>query len=176
MSEALCSPAKSNDERLTSSVISDNNGNLSEASNLSNLSKTNDSTVNRNYLGTLQKKLRNQNGYCQSRSQHFPTQAPDDPVSTDGNVSWQLFSVTLHRAVGVGFGIAVSGGCENPHFLTGDPSIIVSDVLPSGPAFGLLQVNDQIISANGVCLERADYSSIIVSDVLPSGPAFGLLQ
>jgi len=38
-----------------------------------------------------------------------------------------------------GFGIAVSGGRDNPHFANGDPSIAVSDVLKAGPAEGLLQ-------------------------------------
>jgi hypothetical protein len=40
---------------------------------------------------------------------------------------------------GLGFGIAVSGGRDNPHFKSGDPAIVVSDVLRSGPAWGLLQ-------------------------------------
>lgn len=36
-------------------------------------------------------------------------------------------------------GIAVSGGRDNPHFVTGDPSIAVSDVLKGGPAEDRLQ-------------------------------------
>lgn len=36
-------------------------------------------------------------------------------------------------------GIAVSGGRDNPHFATGDPSIAVSDVLKGGPAEDRLQ-------------------------------------
>jgi len=40
---------------------------------------------------------------------------------------------------GFGFGIAVSGGRDNPHFANGDPSIAISDVLKSGPAEGKLQ-------------------------------------
>lgn len=39
---------------------------------------------------------------------------------------------------GYGFGIAVSGGRDNPHFKNGDPSVAVSDVLPAGPAWGQL--------------------------------------
>lgn len=38
-----------------------------------------------------------------------------------------------------GFGIAVSGGRDNPHFENGETSIVVSDVLAGGPADGLLQ-------------------------------------
>ena len=37
-----------------------------------------------------------------------------------------------------GFGIAVSGGRDNPHFTNGDPSIAISDVLKAGPAEGKL--------------------------------------
>ncbi|KHN81113.1 Tight junction protein ZO-3 [Toxocara canis] len=61
----------------------------------------------------------------------------------------------------VGFGIAVSGGLDNPHFTSGDPAVVVSDVVPSGPAWGLVQVNDRILSANGVSLENAEYASAI---------------
>ena len=39
---------------------------------------------------------------------------------------------------GFGFGIAVSGGRDNPHFANGDPSIAISDVLTAGPAEGKL--------------------------------------
>lgn len=38
----------------------------------------------------------------------------------------------------MGFGIAVSGGKDNPNEETREASIIVSDVLPGGPADGLL--------------------------------------
>ena len=40
---------------------------------------------------------------------------------------------------GFGFGIAVSGGKDNPHFSNGDPSIAISDVLKAGPAENKLQ-------------------------------------
>lgn len=46
--------------------------------------------------------------------------------------------MTLNRVPGYGFGIAVSGGRDNPHFANGDPSIAVSDVLKAGPAEGKL--------------------------------------
>lgn len=38
----------------------------------------------------------------------------------------------------MGFGIAVSGGRDNPNADNGEMSIIVSDVLQGGPADGLL--------------------------------------
>ena len=38
----------------------------------------------------------------------------------------------------MGFGIAVSGGRDNPNVENGEMSIIVSDVLQGGPADGLL--------------------------------------
>lgn len=38
----------------------------------------------------------------------------------------------------MGFGIAVSGGRDNPNEESGEMSIVVSDVLQGGPADGLL--------------------------------------
>lgn len=45
-------------------------------------------------------------------------------------------------------GIAVSGGRDNPHFATGDPSIAVSDVLKGGPAEDRLQYGLNIFIFN----------------------------
>ncbi|KAK6105611.1 PDZ domain (Also known as DHR or GLGF) family protein [Brugia pahangi] len=93
-----------------------------------------------------------------------PDQLSDPDATANGSsssVSWQLLSVTLHRIPKVGFGIAVSSGRENPNFTSGDPTVIVSDVIPTGPAWGLVQVNDCILSANGVALETADYAEAI---------------
>ena len=53
-------------------------------------------------------------------------------------IVWEYHQVLLERVPGYGFGIAVSGGRDNPHFTTGDPSIAISDVLKSGPAEGKL--------------------------------------
>lgn len=50
-----------------------------------------------------------------------------------------LLSALQFQAPGYGFGIAISGGRDNPHFTTGEPSIVVSDVLRVGPAWGFLQ-------------------------------------
>lgn len=49
-----------------------------------------------------------------------------------------LFGSSL-QAPGFGFGIAISGGRDNPHFQSGETSIVISDVLKGGPAEGLLQ-------------------------------------
>ena len=54
-------------------------------------------------------------------------------------IAWEFHHVQLSRVPGYGFGIAVSGGRDNPHFTNGDPSIAISDVLKAGPAEGKLQ-------------------------------------
>ncbi|KAK9883620.1 hypothetical protein WA026_001793 [Henosepilachna vigintioctopunctata] len=74
---------------------------------------------------------------------------------------WEYKQINVTRVPGYGFGIAVSGGRDNPHFASGDPSIAVSDVLASGPAERILQVNDRIISVNGVSLQNVDYQTAV---------------
>ncbi|KAK6053502.1 hypothetical protein COOONC_08994 [Cooperia oncophora] len=49
----------------------------------------------------------------------------------------------INMAVTLGFGIAVSGGRDNPHFTSGDPAVVISDVVPNGPAWGLLHVTSR---------------------------------
>ncbi|KAJ6633312.1 Tight junction protein ZO-1 [Pseudolycoriella hygida] len=75
--------------------------------------------------------------------------------------SFEYHTVPVTRVPGYGFGIAVSGGRDNPHFANGDPSIAVSDVLKGGPAEERLQVNDRIISVNGVSLENVEYATAV---------------
>ncbi|KQS39455.1 uncharacterized protein Dere_GG17413, isoform D [Drosophila erecta] len=75
--------------------------------------------------------------------------------------TWEYHTVAVTRVPGYGFGIAVSGGRDNPHFANGDPSIAVSDVLKGGPAEDRLQVNDRIISVNGVSLENVEYATAV---------------
>lgn len=53
-------------------------------------------------------------------------------------VGWEYHNITLTRVPVYGFGIAVSGGRDNPHFMNGEPSIAISDVLKAGPAEGRL--------------------------------------
>ncbi|XP_075223249.1 tight junction protein ZO-3-like isoform X2 [Lycorma delicatula] len=87
----------------------------------------------------------------------------EEPVEEVGGerIVWEFHQVTLTRVPGYGFGIAVSGGRDNPHFTNGDPSIAISDVLKAGPAEGKLLVNDRIMSANGVSLENVEYATAV---------------
>ncbi|XP_029775908.1 tight junction protein ZO-2 isoform X5 [Suricata suricatta] len=66
---------------------------------------------------------------------------------------WEQYTVTLQKDSKRGFGIAVSGGRDNPHFENGETSIVISDVLPGGPADGLLQENDRVVMVNGTPME-----------------------
>ncbi|KAK2721760.1 tight junction protein ZO-2-like isoform X3 [Artemia franciscana] len=106
---------------------------------------------------------------------HSPSASPipprlvemyDEPVDEDigvaaERVTWEYHHVTLQRIPGYGFGIAVSGGRDNPHFTNGDPAIAISDVLKGGPAEGKLQINDRVLSANSVPLENVDYNTAV---------------
>lgn len=83
------------------------------------------------------------------------------PINGGERVGWEYHTVALSRVPVYGFGIAVSGGRDNPHFMNGEPSIAISDVLKAGPAEGKLMVNDRVISANGISLENVDYSQAI---------------
>ncbi|XP_037946383.1 tight junction protein ZO-1 isoform X3 [Teleopsis dalmanni] len=89
----------------------------------------------------------------------FPDYLPNNIVGD--RTTWEYHTVSVTRVPGYGFGIAVSGGRDNPHFANGDPSIAVSDVLKGGPAEDRLQVNDRIISVNGVSLENVEYATAV---------------
>ncbi|EEC09898.1 tight junction protein tama, putative [Ixodes scapularis] len=81
-----------------------------------------------------------------------------------GNITtcpWLGSNLGCVQVPGYGFGIAVSGGRDNPHFVNGEPSIAISDVLRAGPAEGKLQINDRVISANGLPLENVDYATAV---------------
>lgn len=54
-------------------------------------------------------------------------------------IVWETRHVMIERKPGVGFGMAVSGGIDNPHFTSGETSIAVSKVLKKGPADGKLR-------------------------------------
>ncbi|KAM9101475.1 tight junction protein 2 isoform 2-T2 [Sarcophilus harrisii] len=71
---------------------------------------------------------------------------------------WEQYTVTLQKDSKRGFGIAVSGGRDNPHFENGETSIVISDVLPGGPADGLLQENDRVVMVNGTPMEDVPHS------------------
>uniref|UniRef100_A0A3Q3KJ38 Tight junction protein 2a (zona occludens 2) n=1 Tax=Mastacembelus armatus TaxID=205130 RepID=A0A3Q3KJ38_9TELE len=71
---------------------------------------------------------------------------------------WEQYTVTLQRDPKMGFGIAVSGGRDNPNEETGETSIVVSDVLQGGPADGLLFESDRVVQVNAVAMEGAIHS------------------
>uniref|UniRef100_A0AAQ5Z7C2 Tight junction protein 2a (zona occludens 2) n=1 Tax=Amphiprion ocellaris TaxID=80972 RepID=A0AAQ5Z7C2_AMPOC len=71
---------------------------------------------------------------------------------------WEQYTVTLQRDPKMGFGIAVSGGRDNPNEDSGETSIVVSDVLQGGPADGLLFENDRVIQVNAIPMEGAMHS------------------
>ncbi|OQV26205.1 Tight junction protein ZO-1 [Hypsibius exemplaris] len=87
----------------------------------------------------------------------------------DPNPQYDFHEVILGKLPPYGFGIAVSGGRDNPHFENGDPSIAVSDVLKAGPAEGRLFINDIIVSVNGTNLENVSYSYAIA--ILKDSPS-----
>uniref|UniRef100_A0A8C8RPU4 Tight junction protein 3 n=1 Tax=Pelusios castaneus TaxID=367368 RepID=A0A8C8RPU4_9SAUR len=76
-------------------------------------------------------------------------------------VIWEQHTVTLSRDPRRGFGIAISGGRDRPSGVAGDPSIIVSDVVPGGPGDGRLQMRDHIVMVNGLSLENVSSSFAI---------------
>ncbi|XP_067413357.1 tight junction protein ZO-3 isoform X2 [Emydura macquarii macquarii] len=76
-------------------------------------------------------------------------------------VIWEQHTVTLSKDPRRGFGLAISGGRDRPSGVAGDPSIIVSDVVPGGPADGRLQMRDHIVMVNGLSLENVSSSFAI---------------
>ncbi|XP_056271772.1 tight junction protein ZO-1 isoform X6 [Pseudoliparis swirei] len=79
-------------------------------------------------------------------------------AAMEETVIWEQHTVTLHRAPGFGFGIAISGGRDNPHFQSGETSIVISDVLKGGPADGLLQENDRVVMVNAVSMDNVEHA------------------
>ncbi|KAG7327546.1 hypothetical protein KOW79_009152 [Hemibagrus wyckioides] len=67
---------------------------------------------------------------------------------------WEQHTVTLNKDPKVGFGFAISGGRDKPNPSNGDTAVIISDVVPGGPAMGRLQTRDQIVMVNGVSMEN----------------------
>ncbi|XP_052603024.1 tight junction protein ZO-3 [Peromyscus californicus insignis] len=62
---------------------------------------------------------------------------------------WEQHTATLYKDPRRGFGIAVSGGHDRT-----SGSVVVSDVVPGGPAQGRLQTGDHIVMVNGVSVEN----------------------
>ncbi|XP_073525959.1 tight junction protein 2 isoform X2 [Phyllobates terribilis] len=81
-----------------------------------------------------------------------------DQASSMEELIWEQFTVTLQKDSKKGFGIAVSGGKDNPHFDNGEPSIVISDVLLGGPADGFLQENDRVVMVNGTAMDNVLHS------------------
>ncbi|XP_053437926.1 tight junction protein ZO-1 isoform X4 [Nycticebus coucang] len=79
-------------------------------------------------------------------------------IAMEETAIWEQHTVTLHRAPGFGFGIAISGGRDNPHFQSGETSIVISDVLKGGPAEGQLQENDRVAMVNGVSMDNVEHA------------------
>ncbi|XP_022527952.1 tight junction protein ZO-1 isoform X8 [Astyanax mexicanus] len=84
--------------------------------------------------------------------------ASNKSAAMEETVIWEQHTVTLHRAPGFGFGIAISGGRDNPHFQSGETSIVISDVLKGGPAEGLLQENDRVVMVNAVSMDNVEHA------------------
>ncbi|KAK2087039.1 Tight junction protein ZO-3 [Saguinus oedipus] len=62
---------------------------------------------------------------------------------------WEQHTATVSKDPRRGFGIAISGGRDRP-----GGSVVVSDVVPGGPAEGRLQTGDHIVMVNGVSVEN----------------------
>ncbi|CAN9512691.1 unnamed protein product [Ophioblennius macclurei] len=88
-----------------------------------------------------------------------------DMIGSSGmeEMVWEQYAVTLHRDSKMGFGIAVSGGRDNPNIESGETSIIVSDVLQGGPADGLLFENDRVIQVNAIPMDNVPHSFAVQS-------------
>ncbi|XP_076148051.1 tight junction protein 1 isoform X3 [Alosa pseudoharengus] len=84
--------------------------------------------------------------------------AASNKSAMEETVIWEQHTVTLQRAPGFGFGIAISGGRDNPHFQSGETSIVISDVLTGGPAEGLLQENDRVVMVNAVSMDNVEHA------------------
>ncbi|XP_074525674.1 tight junction protein ZO-2b isoform X2 [Halichoeres trimaculatus] len=91
-----------------------------------------------------------------SKSDHVGSSGMEEMV-------WEQYTVTLQRDSKMGFGIAVSGGRDNPNVDSGETSIIVSDVLQGGPADGLLFENDRVIQVNSIPMDNVPHSFAVQS-------------
>ncbi|KAM8887034.1 tight junction protein 2-like isoform 4-T4 [Spinachia spinachia] len=76
---------------------------------------------------------------------------------------WEQYTVNLQRDSKMGFGIAVSGGHDNPNVDNGETSIIVSDVLQGGPADGYLFESDRVIQVNSIPMDNVPHSFAVQS-------------
>nr|XP_061790224.1 tight junction protein ZO-3-like [Nerophis lumbriciformis] len=93
---------------------------------------------------------------------HFGSVPPEPPppllvvpkTGMEELTIWEQHTITLNKDPKLGFGFALSGGRDKPHLDNGDTAVIVSDVLPNGPAMGRLFNKDQIVMVNGVSMDN----------------------
>ncbi|XP_061593743.1 tight junction protein ZO-3 isoform X2 [Cololabis saira] len=93
---------------------------------------------------------------------HFGSVPPEPPPpllvvpkpGMDELVIWEQHTITLNKDPKLGFGFAISGGRDKPHPDDGDTAVVVSDVLPNGPAMGRLFTKDSIVMVNGVSMDN----------------------
>ncbi|XP_042343933.1 tight junction protein ZO-2-like isoform X5 [Plectropomus leopardus] len=93
----------------------------------------------------------------------YPSKSENVGSSGMEEMVWEQYTVTLQRDSKMGFGIAVSGGRDNPNVDNGETSIIVSDVLQGGPADGLLFENDRVIQVNNIPMDNVPHSFAVQS-------------
>ncbi|XP_041691831.2 tight junction protein ZO-2 isoform X2 [Coregonus clupeaformis] len=88
----------------------------------------------------------------------YPSKGENVGSSGMEETVWEQYTVNLQRDSKMGFGIAVSGGRDNPNVENGEMSIIVSDVLQGGPADGLLFEKDRVIQVNSILMDNVPHS------------------
>lgn len=93
----------------------------------------------------------------------YPSKGENVGGSAMEETVWEQYTVTLQRDPKMGFGIAVSGGRDNPNVENGETSIIVSDVLQGGPADGLLFEKDRVIQVNAIFMDNVPHSFAVQS-------------
>merc|ERR1712212_1065130 len=77
---------------------------------------------------------------------------------------WEFTSVVLEKSsTRQGFGIAISGGKDNPHFKTGDTSILVTDIIKGSPADGTLRIGDKLISVNNKTVDGGSHKDAVLA-------------
>merc|ERR1711973_490652 len=77
---------------------------------------------------------------------------------------WEFTSVVLEKSsTRQGFGIAISGGKDNPHFKTGDTSILVTDIIKGSPADGTLRIGDKLISVNDKNVDGGSHKDAVLA-------------
>ncbi|KAM7410222.1 hypothetical protein PAMA_001596 [Pampus argenteus] len=81
---------------------------------------------------------------------------------------WEQHTITLNKDHKLGFGFAISGGKDKPHPDNGDTAVVVSDVLPNGPAMGRLFTKDQIVMVNGASMDNV-YSNYTIQTLKACG-------